>query len=286
MRARAIQSALALGFALMLAAPLAAQRPRRLLPPGARVLRNLAYGKAPRQRLDAYLPAHPKAAPVIVMVHGGGWARGDKSSSGVIANKVRHWLPKGYIVVSVNYRMVPEVDVREEAMDVARALAWVQAHATSWGGDPGRVVIMGHSAGGHLVALVTADSALAASAGVRPWLGTIGLDAGAYNVVTVMQAPHLSLFDNAFGKNPATWRSLSPTLQLDHRAAPLLLVCSIPRRVSCPQAEAFAAKARAQGGVATVLPIARTHAEIDADLGADAAYTRSVDEFLKAVGAQ
>ena len=271
-------------LAMLSAAPLHAQR-SVTLPPGARVVRNVAYGSVPRQRLDVYVPAHASRAPILFMVHGGGWAFGDKASAGVVRNKVRHWLPRGYIVVSANYRMVPEVNVREEAEDVARALAYVQAHGASWGGDPDRVVIMGHSAGGHLVALVTADSALTTAAGVRPWLGTVGLDAGAYNVVTIMEARHLPLYTRAFGRDPAFWRTVSPALQLDHRAVPLLLVCSTRRRDSCPQAEAFAGRARAEGGEATVLSLAKTHAQIDAELGADAEYTRSVDDFLRAAGA-
>jgi acetyl esterase/lipase len=270
-------------LAIMPILPLQAQRPFTL-PPGARVERDVAYGPASRQRLDIYVPAHADAAPILFMVHGGGWAIGDKASAGVVRNKVRYWLPEGYIVVSVNYRMVPEVDVRAEAEDVAQALAYVQRNAARWGGDANRVVIMGHSAGGHLVALVTADSALAARAGVRSWLGTIGLDAGAYNVVTIMRTRHLSLYDRAFGKDPAFWRSVSPTLRLDHAAVPLLLVCSSRRRTSCQQAEAFAARAREQGGEATVLSLDKSHAQIDSELGTDSAYTRAVNGFLGKVG--
>ncbi len=268
---------------LLFAPPLQAQR-RSTLPPGARVERDVAYGPATRQRLDVYLPAHADGAPVIVMVHGGAWAIGDKTSSGVVRNKVRHWLPEGYIVVSVNYRMLPEVNVSAEAEDVARAVAYVQRNAARWGGDGSRVVLMGHSAGGQLVALVTADSALAQRAGVRPWLGTIGLDAGSYNIVAIMESPHLRLFDRAFGKDPAYWRSVSPTLRLDHAAVPLLLVCSSRRRNSCAQASALAARASELGGEATVLPLDKSHAQIDSQLGADSAYTRAVDGFLGRVG--
>jgi hypothetical protein len=134
------------------------------------------------------------------------------------------------------------------------------------------------------VALVTADSALVRRAGARPWLGTIGLDAGAYNVMALMRAPHLGLYDRAFGKDPDLWRALSPALRLDHAPVPLLLVCSSRRVNSCPQAEAFAAVARAHGGTATVLPINKTHAQIDADLGTDPGYTRSVEAYLKGIG--
>ena len=70
------------------------------LPPGARVERDLAYGSDPAQRLDVYIPARRRSAPIILMVHGGAWMLGDKGNTNVVANKVAYWLPKGYIVAS------------------------------------------------------------------------------------------------------------------------------------------------------------------------------------------
>jgi acetyl esterase/lipase len=269
---------------LLLAASSLQAQGRFPLPSGARVERDVPYGEAPQQQLDVYVPRGATAAPVIIMVHGGGWTRGDKTSHGVVQNKVGHWLPKGYIVVSVNYRMVPDVDVLTEAGDVARAVSYIQKNASRWGGDAGRLVLMGHSAGGHLVALVAADSTLARRAGVRPWLATIGLDAGAYDVVAIMRAWHLALYDRAFGSDSVFWRRVSPTLRLDHPTAPLLLVCSTRRRDSCAQANAFAARAREMGGEASVLPLDKSHAQIDSQLGADSAYTSAVDDFLAQAG--
>ena len=97
-------------------------------------------GPAKLQAMDVYLPAEskvgPKAAPVILMVHGGGWRIGDKRHPPVFENKVARWVPKGFIFVSVNYPMVPESDPVEQADDIARALAAAQAAAPGWGGDP------------------------------------------------------------------------------------------------------------------------------------------------------
>ena len=76
-----------------------------VLPAGGRVERDVSYGSDPAQKLDVYLPRDGKQAPILVMVHGGAWMLGDKGNTGVVANKVRHWLPQGYIVVSLNYRM-------------------------------------------------------------------------------------------------------------------------------------------------------------------------------------
>ena len=121
------------------------------LPPGARAERDLAYGPAPAQKLDVYIPEGAKNAPILLMVHGGAWMLGDKGNSGVVANKARHWLPRGYIVVSPNYRMARPPNPLDQTEDVGRALAFVQANAASWGGDGSRVVLMGHSSGAHLV---------------------------------------------------------------------------------------------------------------------------------------
>src|SRR5687768_14722656 len=176
-----------------------AERGRRAqaLPPGTRVLRDVAYGAHPRQQLDVYRADGPViGAPVIVMVHGGGWRFGDKTSRGVVGAKAARWLPRGFVFVSVNYRLLPEHDVLAQADDVARALALVQARARGWGGDPGRIVPMGHSAGAHLAALVSADPARWRATGLRPWLGTVSLDAGALDVAAIMGKRHLRLLDD------------------------------------------------------------------------------------------
>ena len=254
------------------------------LPTGAQVERDLAYGSDPAQRLDVYRPANAQNAPVIFMVHGGGWARGDKEAAGVVNNKVEHWLPKGYIVVSVGYRLVPQVTPLGEADDIARALAFAQDHAKSWGADPSRFVVMGHSAGAHLVALLSADRSIANRHGVRPWLGTVALDSGAYNVVEIMQGRHFPLYDKAFGNDPELWRAASPTLRLTTAPpVPMLLVCSSRRAESCQQATAFAQKATSLGGQVRVVPIDMRHGNINAELGASGGLTSQVDGFLRSL---
>jgi len=255
------------------------------LPAGARLERDLAYGSDPLYRLDVYHPASANDAPLIFMVHGGGWARGNKALWRVVKNKVKHWVGKGYIFVSTNYRMMPVADPVTQADDVAKALAFVQSQLKSWGGDPARVVIMGHSSGAHLVALLTADPSITARHGATPWLATVSLDSAAMNVEQVMSRRHLGLYDQAFKSNPAYWREASPTLRLAGKTvAPLLAVCSTRRLDSCPQARAFAAKAAQFGGRVEVLPVDLSHPEINAYLGAQVAYTDGVDAFLKSVG--
>ena len=254
------------------------------LPPATRVERDLAYGAAPAQKIDVYVPEGRGNAPILLMVHGGGWMFGDKGNSGSVANKVRHWLPRGYIVVSANYRMTQPPDALEQAEDVGRALAFVQANAASWGGDGKRVVLMGHSSGAHLVALLTAAPALVARSGAKPWLGTVALDSAALDLVGLMNARHPRLHDRVFGADPARWAQASPLQQLSARPVPMLLVCSSRRGDSCPAARRFADKAVSLGGRATTLPLDLGHGEINSELGRSASYTASVEDFLRSVG--
>jgi arylformamidase len=254
------------------------------LPPGARAERDLAYGPAAAQKLDVYIPESAKRAPILLMVHGGGWMFGDKTNPGVVGSKAKHWLPRGYIVVSANYRMARPPNPLDQTEDVGRALAFVQANASSWGGDGSRVVLMGHSSGAHLVALLAALPATVARSGAKPWLGTVALDSAALDLVELMRGRHPRLHDRVFGSEPGRWAELSPLQQLTAAPLPMLLVCSNRRDDSCPAARRFAAKAVSLGGRATVLPVDLGHGEINSDLGRSAGYTASVDGFLRSLG--
>ena len=249
-------------------------------PDGVKVLRNVAYGPDKLQTMDVYLPPDAKAAPVVLMAHGGGWRRGGKANPGVYENKVARWMPKGFIFVSVNYPMVPESDPVEQADHIARALAAVQKAAPGWGGDPARVILMGHSAGAHLVSLLNADPNRAARLGAKPWLGTVSLDSGALDVPAIMNRPHLGLYDTAFGEDPALWEAASPMHHLTKDGPPWLGVCSSPRRTSCSANEIYAEKAQSLGARAQVLGQALNHGEINSELGKPGAYTEAVEAFM------
>ncbi|MCC6270718.1 MAG: alpha/beta hydrolase [Microbacteriaceae bacterium] len=261
------------------------------LPAGDLVHRDLAYGTDSNQKLDVYQPQAAQDAPILLMVHGGGWKRGDKAASGVVNNKVSHYLPLGYIVVSTNYRLYPDVDPVTEAGDVGAALAYVQAHAAEWGGSPTNIVLMGHSAGANLVSLLAADPTIASDAGAAPWRGTVALDSAAFNVVTIMSAPHFPLYDPVFGTDTQLWRDSSPTLRLTGAPAPMLLVCDSGRANSCSQANAFAAEVAAKYGKSAgeaiqVYPVDLSHGEINSGLGTAIPLTTAVDAFLLSVAPQ
>ena len=256
-------------------------------PAGVHRIADIAYGPDVRQRFDVYLPDAPPAphAPVIVMVHGGAWMVGNKALPQVVGNKVARWVTRGAVVVSVGYRLVPQVGPLDQADDVARALAKVQQLAPSWGADPERVALMGHSAGAHLVALLAASPTLAQRAGARPWLGTVALDSAALDLSALMRQPHARFYDRVFGSDPALWRAASPTDVLTAGAPPMLLVCSTQRAdASCAQAQRFAALANSRGVRASVSEQDLSHLQINDTLGLPGAETDAVQAFFDTIG--
>jgi len=269
-------------FAAMVAAVAAMAQP---LPGGVRKLPDLPYGPDPLQRMDVYLPPAAHEAPVLVMVHGGSWRYGGKAMASVVDLKIAHWVrDQGFVLVSVGYRLVPQVTPLQQAEDVARAVALAQADAFSWGADAKRFVLMGHSAGAHLVALVGASPTIARQQGMQPWLGTVVLDSAAIDTEPLMRRRHLPLYDFAFGSDPALWHAASPTAVLAPGVAPMLLVCSIRRPDdSCGQSRAFVERVAAVGGRAALLPEDLSHMQIDATLGLPGAYTEAVDDFIRSL---
>lgn len=249
--------------------------------PAMRSISDIAYGSDAAQKFDVYLPPQPVSnAPVIFMVHGGGWRHGDKTYSNVVANKSAAFTKRGWIFISTNYRMIPDANPLEQAQDVARAIAYAQQHAAQWGGDPQRFVLMGHSAGAHLVALISAKPDLVTTQGGNRWLATVALDSAGYDIEKVMNERHFKLYDDAFGTDQALWRAASPAAQLSATMPPFLAVCSTKRESACEQANILKNKAQAFGGVFDILPVDMKHSEINHELGADNDYTRSVMDFL------
>ncbi len=274
----------------------------------------LAYGPAPLQKLDYYRPSAPAPAvdspqapthafsqlpaqgsPLVVFVHGGAWDAGDKRNA-TGQEKIDHFLAQGYAFASLNYRLIPSCTVEEQAQDVASALAFLFAQAGDLGFDLSRVVLMGHSAGAHLAALVGTDMRYLAAAGLGPdaLRGIVLLDGAAYdvpyqvaNVGKMMQRTYFE----AFGKDEARQNKLSP---IHHAAAPnvgAFLILHVQRPDSIAQSNALAGALNAAGTDAQVMGFdgkgLTGHLEINRRLG-DPSYpaTPVVDQWLNQVFAQ
>lgn len=117
----------------------------------ARQVLDIAYGDSPAERLDVYPTEAPAGAPVLVFIHGGYWRALDKADHAFIAPA---FTAAGALVVVPNYGLAPAVTVEEITLQMTRALAWTWRHAAAHGGDPSRIVVAGHSAGGHLAAMM------------------------------------------------------------------------------------------------------------------------------------
>ncbi|MBN2145369.1 MAG: alpha/beta hydrolase [Candidatus Aureabacteria bacterium] len=254
------------------------------LPAEIRVERDVPYGSDDRQKFDVYhIPGKSKNAPVIFMVHGGAWIIGDKTSRAVVENKVSRWVPIGFVFVSANYPMLPQADPLEQAKNVVRAIAKAQEKAPSWGADPAKFILMGHSAGAHLVSLITTDPLISSRVVSTLWLGTVSLDSAALDIVQIMGSKHFGFYDRAFGSDKKYWESVSPFHTLKNKGQPILLVCSSRRKDSCSQANKFALKAKSLGMKASLLKQDLSHRDVNRTLGKDSPYTRAVESFLSSL---
>ncbi len=230
--------------------------------------------------LDLYEPVRPAGcgpAPVVVYVHGGGLVEGDKGNR--IADKVRLFTSQGWVFASVNYRLStpgpsgqPVVRYPVHEQDVAAAIAWIDGHVGRYGGDPGRILLLGHSSGAFLVSLVSTDTSFLQQAGVDPGVVrcTASLDTE-YDVVdAVDQGGSLErLYRNALGDDPATWQAGSPighTAPGAPRPSFLVVTRGAARRVAGSQR--FVDALRDGGTTADLLDAGPlTHEEVNAAVG-------------------
>lgn len=288
-----LSAAIALG-ALALASTGAEARSRGLAEASARLpqgAQTISYGAGAMQNLD-YFRARDRtgSAPLVLFVHGGGWTNGSKDNA-TGKHKAEHYTAEGYNFATINYRLVPDATVEQQAEDVAQALKTLLDRAPQLGIDQRKVVLMGHSAGAHLVALVGTDPQYLRRAGLSyaDIAGIVPLDGAAYDVAKQMEQSRLPLlkkrYDAAFGKDPARQANLSPINHAQAPNAPSWLVLHVDRADGKQQSEALAAALRRGGSAAEVRAFEgkgmRGHAQINRSLGdPDYAATPVVDRWL------
>lgn len=200
------------------------------------VLRNVFYvagSRNPKHRLDIYRPRGKKGCPVVHFIHGGYWITGDKeyylAFTGLYANIGVAFARRGICAVVQSYRLAPSVSFEDVLGDVRAGIAWTQRSIAEFGGDPEKMVLMGHSAGGHLSAYLAADREALAASGIRPEgiKGFISLS-GIFDLEDMSKA-HDATFNeqvtySVFGRDPATLLRWSPLANFRVGMPPTLLL--------------------------------------------------------------
>lgn len=170
----------------------------------------------PRHKLDLFVPVGRKDFPILIYVHGGAWKSGNKNLYVALG---RAFARRGIGVAVINYRLSPKVKHPAHAEDVAKAFAWVHANVEKYGGDAAQITLMGHSAGGHLVALLATDPAYlkAEKLETTQIRGVISVS-GVYQV-----EPNGELYIPAFGTDVEVCKQASPMTHIGSKLPPFLI---------------------------------------------------------------
>ena len=250
----------------------------------ARVSRTVIFGDHGRQQVDVYAPAdavEPK--PLVLFLHGGGWTMG---SHKLVGAKPAHFGAEEYYFASAGYRLVPDAPVEDQAADIGAAIQALRGQADAIGFDPDRIVLMGHSSGAQLAALVATDPAFAgdAFAAIR---GVILLDGAGYDIAAAFDGAsplEWQVFNTAFGSDSARYAAVSPLTHVGGADAPNWLALYVEQRSrSRDQSEAFIAALVEAGASADTVAISGTnHERMNRELGTaeGADQTQAIDAFL------
>lgn len=257
---------------------------------------NLPYAEPAneRQMLDVYAPENARNAPVVVWIHGGGWQAGDKTS---VQEKPAAFVKQGFVFVSVNYRLLPNVDMGTIVRDVAKSIRWVHDHVAEYGGDPKRLLVMGHSAGAQLAALICTDDRYLKAEGIplTDIKGCVPVDGDTFDIPAIIETAETrrrvhgqpqAKFGHRekFGNDPAKHRDFSAVTHVarDKGIPPFLILHVAEHPDTTAQAQRLAAVLK-EAGIRTTLFGGRetTHNKINADLGLpDDPATKALFDFV------
>jgi acetyl esterase/lipase len=260
------------------------------------VKRNIPYADPAHERqvLDVYSPHNAKDLPVVFWIHGGGWQTGDKSS---VQLKPQAFVDKGFVFVSTNYRLLPNVDMGTIVRDIAKSIHWVHDHIAEYGGDPKRLLVMGHSAGAQLAALVCTDDRYLKDEGLSLAIikGCVPVDGDTFDVPAIIETaetrrrvhglPQAKLgHREKFGNDPAKHRDFSAVTHVARgKGIPPFLILYVAEHPDTTAQAQRLANVLKDAGVPVTLFGGRetTHNKINANLGLpDDPATKALYEFL------
>lgn len=242
-------------------------------------IRYLDDGHA-RHVLDIYSPPDAKDLPVVFWIHGGGWQAGDKTS---VKLKPKWFAEKGFVFVSTNYRLLPEVDMGTLIHDVAAAFGWMEKHIAAYGGDPKRVLVAGHSAGAQLAAILCTDERYLREQGVGfdVLKGCVPVDGDTFDIPAIIETAETRLRVHGqplpkfghrlkFGDDPAKHRDFSAVYHVakDKGIPPFLILHVSAHPDTTAQAVHFGTVLKEAAVPVTVFGAKDTwHVKLNDDLG-------------------
>jgi acetyl esterase/lipase len=260
------------------------------------VKRDIPYGDRPQERqvLDIYSPPHAKDLPVVFWIHGGGWQTGDKTS---VQIKPQAFVEKGFVFVSTNYRLLPNVDMETIVRDVAKSIHWVHDHVSNYGGDPKRILVMGHSAGAQLAALICTDDRYLKAEGLSLAIikGCVPVDGDTFDVPAIIETAETrrrvhgqpqAKFGHRekFGNDPAKHRDLSAVTHVakDKGIPPFLILHVADHPDTSAQAQRLGNVLKSAGVPVKVFGAQETnHSKLNENLGRpDDPATKALFEFV------
>jgi acetyl esterase/lipase len=260
------------------------------------VKRDIPYANPAHERqvLDVYSPHDAKNLPVVFWIHGGGWQTGDKKD---VQIKPKVFTEKGFVFVSTNYRLLPSVDMATIIGDIAKSIHWVHDHIAEYGGDPNRLLVMGHSAGAQLAALICIDDRYLKAEGLSLAItkGCVPVDGDTYDVPAIIEVAEtrcrvhglpLPKFGHRvkFGNDPEKHRDFSAVTHVakDKEIPPFFVLYVAGHPDTSAQAQRLG-NALKDAGVRVTLFGGKetTHSKINADIGRpDDPATKALFEFL------
>ena len=250
-----------------------------------------------RHVLDIYAPANAKNLPVVFWIHGGGWSQGDKTD---VKLKPQWFMEKGFVVVSTNYRLLPEVDMGTLIRDVAKAFGWMEKHIADYGGDPKRVLVGGHSAGAQLAAIICTDDRYlkAEGAAFNCLIGCVPVDGDTYDVPAIIETaetrlrahhlpPRVNGHREKFGGTPEKHIDFSAVTHVAKgKGIPPFLILHVAAHPDSSAQAARLGNALKDAGVPTTVFGAKdtSHVKLNDDLGLpDDPATKALDTFVSKV---
>lgn len=280
---------LSLLIACTLASSLQAQNIKRDIP-------YVENGHA-RHVLDIYAPANAKNLPVVFWIHGGGWTQGDKTH---VKLKPQWFMDRGFVFVSTNYRLLPEVDMGTLIRDVAKAFGWMEKHIAEYGGDPKRVLVGGHSAGAQLAAIICTDDRYlkAEGAAFDCLIGCVPVDGDTYDVPAIIDTaetrlrvhhlpPRVNGHREKFGGTPEKHIDFSAVTHVAKgKGIPPFLILHVAAHPDTSAQAARLGNALKEAGVPTTVFGAKdtSHVKLNDDLGLpDDPATKALDTFVTGV---